>query len=162
MTNLEYDNLCLQIQKRLKNGPIWPFHKKVLAVLQIQWLRARQITKLKPVWDKSKACKRKKKKISLKFVHHLTRLILNMAWLLLLSSIIYYSSETQAVDIHAPPDIGSHLRHFEGADKNPQFLTFPVNESLDEDAVPCWNASACAYTIYPVLGCFLSEGLFLL
>ena len=84
-----------------------------------------------------------------------------MAWLLLLSSIIYYSSETQAVDIHAPPDIGSHLRHLEGADKNPQFLTFPVNESLDEDAVPCWNASACAYTIYPVLGCFLSEGLIL-
>ena len=102
------------------------------------------------------------KKKSLKFVHHLTRLILNMAWLLLLSSIIYYSSETQAVDIHAPPDIGSHLRHFEGADKNPQFLTFPVNESLDEDAVPCWNASTCAYTIYPVLGCFLSEGLILL
>jgi len=85
-----------------------------------------------------------------------------MPWLLLLSAIIYYSSEIQAQDIHAPPDIGSHLGHLEGAklpfltpgaDKNPQFLTFPVNESLDEDAaVPCWNASACAYTIYPVLG----------
>lgn len=82
-----------------------------------------------------------------------------MAWLLLLSAIIYYSSETQAVDIHAPPDIGSHLGHLqvhsvhlEGAEKNPQFLTFPVNESLDEGSVPCWNASACAYAIYPLLG----------
>jgi len=83
-----------------------------------------------------------------------------MTWLLLLSTIIYYSLETQAVEeVHAPPDFGSHLRHLEGADKNPEFLTLETQKLNASHTllhvIPCWNASACAYAVYPVLGMVL-------
>ena len=72
-----------------------------------------------------------------------------MAWLLLLSAIIYYTFETQAVGIHAPPDPENHLQHLE---KNNSNFLDNKSQSRWPLAENCMESQICERSVYPVSG----------